>query len=1053
MKHFLRSIFAHLLFAVTVNAQQHYFRHYQVENGLSNNTVFCNMQDKNGFMWFGTKDGLNRFDGYRFKTFHISNNDESSLTRDLISSLAIDKEGILWVGSQKGLYRFDARQERLVAFIDTLKDINDIYIDKQNQLWFTSGLTVCRYNFEKKRLRIFSPGRYFNATSICEAKDGSIWFSTNDGYLQQFDDSTETFRKFNVFAQSPPASSNHIEKILADTDGSIFIGTPSQGIKKFNPVSMEYQDVLTSNSDKTAVYVRDILQVSDDELWFATESGIFILDKNTGKFLNLKKKYLDPYSLSDNAIYALHKDSEGGIWAGTYFGGINYFPKQYFAFQKFFPDYTENSISGNAVREICEDGAGNIWIGTEDAGLNKLNPRTKQINHFEPTGEQTSIANSNIHGLLVVQDDLWVGTFEHGLDIIDINTGKVKKHYISGPGANDLKSNFIVSLLQTKSGEIYVGTSNGLFRYVRLNDHFASSENIPTGGFISCLMEDQAGTVWVGSHGRGIFYFNPVTGEKGHYENEPDNKNSLTSNIVNALYEDSDKNLWIATEGGGLCQLINDKKQFKRHTTKTGLPSNFIFKILEDNNKTLWITTSKGLVNMNVTRGTHKVYTKANGLLNDQFNYNSGYKDAAGKLYFGSVQGMITFKPDAFYQSKFVPPVYITEFQLPNKELQIIRDTSILKRSILLTNKITLPYDQSTFSVDFAAVSFTSPEMTEYSYTMEGLDKDWTYLKSNRKVYFTNLKPGTYIFKVKAGSNGSWNKQVKQLIVQVNPPFWATQWAYLVYIIVSSSLLYYLVRTYHRLQEDKKEKAIYQANIEFFTNIAHEIKTPLTLIKGPVENLSEMVNQVPAIREDVVTMERNTNRLVNLINQILDFRQTETKGFSLDFSAVNINEILQEAYLTFEPLAKKRKLLYTLNLPAADIQTMADAEALNKIFNNLFSNATKYAEKKVNIELIAPVKDEERLVIEISNDGYLIPKGMKEKIFEPFFRLKETIKQKGTGIGLALARSLVELHNGDIYLKDQEDGMNVFVVILPYYSDRQKKKNRTEELSPLAKTK
>ena len=380
-------------------------------------------------------------------------------------------------------------------------------------------------------------------------------------------------------------------------------------------------------------------------------------------------------------------------------------------------------------------------------------------------------------------------------------------------------------------------------------------------------------------------------------------------------------------------------------------------------------------------------------------------------------------------------------------------DTSIIKKSILVTDKVTLPYDHSTFSVDFAAISFTSPEMTEYSYVMEGLEKEWTYIKTNRKVYFTNLKPGTYVFKVKAGSNGIWNKQIKELTIRVTPPLWATNWAYLIYIIVGGSLLYYLVRNYHRMQEDKKEKAIYQANIEFFTNIAHEIKTPLTLIKGPVENLSEMVNEVPAIREDVVTMERNTNRLVNLINQILDFRQTETKGFSLDFSSVNINEIIQETYLTFEPVAKKRKLYYNLELPAADVYTMADAEALNKIFTNLFSNATKYAEKKVNIKMTTPAKEEERLIIEISNDGYIIPKGMKEKIFEPFFRLKETIKQKGTGIGLALARSLVELHNGDIYLKDPEDGMNTFVVSLPYYQDQQKKKTRTEIISTLTKMK
>lgn len=1004
-------------------------------------------------MWFGTKDGLNRFDGYRFKTFNINNKDEGSLTRDLISALALDKRGQLWVGSDKGLFRFEPQSERLVPFIDSLISINDISIDSRGQLWFISGQMACRYNFEKKELTRFPPSEYFHATSITETGDGTMWFSSTDGYLFRFDEKNHHFSKYNVFEHSLPSASTWIEKILADNNGSIFIGTPGQGVKEFSISTNTYTDVLSHNADRTAVYVRDIIQVNNDEIWFATESGAFIYNKPTRKFTNLKKKFLDPYSLSDNAIYTLHRDSEGGIWAGTYFGGLNYFPKQYFSFQKYFPDYTKNSISGNAVREICEDRWGNIWIGTEDAGLNKLNPKTKEVTHFEPTGAATSIANSNIHGLQIVDNDLWIGTFEHGLDIMDLKTGKVRKHYQAGPGPNDLKSNFVVSLLRTKAGDIYIGSSNGLFQFDPVNDNFQSPEQVPAGGFISCLMEDDESTVWVGTHGRGIHYFNPSTGEKGHYVNQPENKNSLTSNVLNAIYQDSERNLWFATEGGGICQLSKDKKQFRRFTTKNGLPSNFVFKVLEDNNKTLWITTSKGLVNLDMKQDIMKVYKKANGLLNDQFNYNSGYKDDQGRLYFGSVQGMITFKPDAFYKSRFIPPIFITDFQVPNKELGLTRDTGIMSSSILLTDKVTLPYDQSTFSIDFAAVSFTSPEMTEYSYLMEGLEKEWNYIRSNRKVYFTNLKPGTYVFKVKAGSNGSWNKQVKELTILVKPPFWATQWAYLVYILVGASLLYYLIRTYHRLQEDKKEKAIYQANIEFFTNIAHEIKTPLTLIKGPVENLSEMVNEIPSIKDDVVTMERNTNRLVNLINQILDFRQTETRGFSLDFTSVNISEILQENYLTFEPVAKKRRLNYRIDLPSNEIHTMADGEALNKIFSNLFSNATKYAEKKVMIRLIPPGKDDDQLVIEISNDGFVIPKGMKEKIFEPFFRLKETIKQKGTGIGLALAKSLVELHKGEIYLKDSDDGYNTFVVTLPYQVEQEIRRNRTDFETTLTKTK
>lgn len=1017
---------------------------------MSHNTVFCTAQDKKGFLWFGTKDGLNRFDGYRFKTFPITKEEKSSLTRDLILSLATDHRGNLWVGTQKGLYYFDSERENFVPFLDTLHGINDLFFDRKDQLWFIADYTVTTYNFATKKTTTFPPEWFFSATSLCETPDGTMWFSTLDGYLQHFDAPTQTFRSYSVFNHSPPAESRVIQKIAADPHGTILIGTNNQGIKEFWPDRHDYRDVLTFNPDRTSIFVRDILQVSEQETWFATESGIFIRNNSTGKLNQLKKKTLDPYSLSDNAVYTLYKDTENGIWAGTFFGGLNYFIRQQATFQKYFPDYSKNSISGNAVREICEDKTGNIWIGTEDAGLNKLNLKTGTVSHFEPTGKPQSISYYNIHGLLVVDKELWIGTFEHGLDIMDIATGKVKRHYAAGVGDHGLKNNFIVSLLQTSKGDVYVGSAWGLYQYNPKTDHFRYMEEVAEGSFISCLAEDRDGTVWVGTHNRGLFYFNPTTEKKGHFGNEPADPNSLSNNSINSLYEDSHQNLWLSTEGGGLCRLDRSRSRFTRFNTKNGFPSNFVFKVLEDQKKTIWITTSKGLVNLDEAGKKMTVYTKANGLLNDQFNYNSGYKDADGNIYFGSVQGMIKFNPDAFRDNAYTPSVYITGLQVQNREVERAEDSTILQSSLLTTQRITLPYDQSSFSIDFAAVSFTSPETTEYSYIMNGLDKEWTYLKTNRKVYFTNLKPGTYTFRVKAGNGGLWGENTAALRIVVTPPFWATIWAYLFYFLAAFLLVFYLIRSYHQVQENKKEKEIYQAKIEFFTNIAHEIKTPLTLIKGPVENLGEMVDQTPAIREDVTTLNRNTNRLLNLINQILDFRQTETKGFSLDFSEVNVNDIMQEAYLTFKPLAIKKNIRYILSLPPTPVTLMADDEALTKVFHNLFSNAVKYAHNDVVVKLQPPARGENRLVVEFSNDGRTIPADLKEKIFEPFFRIRETNKQKGTGLGLALVRSLVELHNGKIYVKESESGRNIFIVELPYPSLANKRNTVNETNNQIA---
>jgi ligand-binding sensor domain-containing protein/signal transduction histidine kinase len=1015
-------------FAFNASAQPYFFRNYQVENGLSNNTVYCSLQDKKGFLWFGTKDGLNRFDGYHFKVFNVTENEHKLLNTNYTNCLMTDND-VLWIGCRKGIYTYNYDKEKLKSFSDTLEEINGLQVDGRNNIWIISKDVLYRYNFDTKKTKKFPNDKFFSATSLCRDAQNQIWVSTADGFIKKYDEKTEQFTSYNVFAHSPFATSNFIPKIYATDNNSIYIGTSSQGLKEFDVKTSTYKDVLTHNPDKSSIHVRDILRYSKNEYWFATESGIFILNTITKKFTNLKKKFLDPFSLDDNAVYTLCMDNEGGVWAGTYFGGVNYYSKNNGVFHKYFPDNSKKSISGNAVREICEDQFGNIWIGTEDAGLNKLNRKTGVITQYIPTGKKNSIAYSNIHGLLAVGNELWIGTFEHGLDVMDINSGKIIRHYNSGLGKKQLKSNFIVSLFRAKLGDIYVGCSYGLYKYDSKNDGFDIVKEVEPNIFVPAMLEDYEHKIWIATH-NGVAYFNPKTGEKGRVLYEPDKDKSLSHNQLNSMFEDSEQCLWFATEGRGVWKLSKDRKTLTSFTTSNGLPSNFILKILEDANHKIWITTSRGLVNYNPDNGNFITYTKNNGLLGDQFNYNSGYMDITGKMYFGSVKGMVTFNPNDLVKEKIDAPLYITDFIVQNKQQEIDGINSVLKSSIVTTNEVILPYDKSSFSIDFAALSYISPDVTIYSYFMQGLDKEWTELKHNRKVYFTNLSTGKYVFKLKASINGNWSKMEKQLIIIILPPWWASIWAYLFYTIVIVSLAYYLLRTYHIIVEDKKEKEIYESKIDFFTSVAHEIRTPLTLIKGPVENLLEQVYDLPQIKEDVVLMERNTDRLIKLVSQILDFRKIETKGFILDYTEVNVTKLLQTEFHTFEDLAKRRNLKYILKCDSVDVFAFTDEEALTKIFSNLFNNAIKYAHKKVSIRLLNS-SDSSTFTIEFENDGLIIPIEMRTKIFEPFYRLKETLKQQGTGIGLSLTMSLTELLHGKVFVKDTDDGLNVFVLSLP----------------------
>ncbi len=1048
VNHLLRIILLTICF-IQVDGQSYYFRHYQVENGLSNNAVICTLQDSKGFIWFGTKDGLNRFDGYSFKVFRNIPNDSTSIGSNFIRSIFEDSNGTLWIATERGLYKYNAGNERFSLLKMTANNlVVDVRVDAKNNLWFIMGSTLIKYQQATAQIQVYDTQKYFEATSTCISTDGSFWVSTSDGLIEKYNYTTNSFISYNLFAKSKLTTSHWIQKIYPSSNNQLLIGTATQGVKLFNVATEKYQDVLTVDANKTEIFVRNFVEISPSQFWVATESGIFIYNTSQKQITNLHKEYNNTYSISDNAVYCFCKDKEGGIWAGTYFGGINYSPSPYTPFKKLFPKVGENSLSGNVVREIHQDKTGSLWIGTEDAGLNKMDTATGKFTYFKPTGSSKSIAYTNIHGLLVNANELWIGTFEHGLDVMNINTGNIIKHYASGIGKHQLRSNFIYCITKTNTGNIILGTTIGAYKYNKLSDDFSLLEMMPLNNWYAYLLQDKSGITWAATYGNGIYYYNGMTKQSGNLKFDKTDPKSLPSDRVNSIFEDSNQQLWFATENG-LCKLDSNHKSFSIYNTSNGLPSNFILSLLEDDKNNLWIATSKGLACFNKTTQQVKVYTRINGLLNDQFNFNSAFKDGNGKMYFGSVKGLINFYPNNFVANTFTPPVYITGLQVFNKDIVVGEKGSPLQQSIINTNKITLNHNQSTISIDFAALSYTAPEMSEYAYKMEGLDNSWTYLKTNRKAYFTDLSPGTYVFIVKAATNtGILNEKETRLTIEILPPWWSSTWAYIFYTVCMGLIIYYAIRTYKKsieatnkrrfeLFEIAKAKEVYEAKLSFFTNVAHEIKTPLTLIKAPLEKVIKKAAGMPDVMNHLKIMERNTNRLIDLTNQLLDFRQTEINSFSLSFVRVDIAALLAETYHNFKPLADQNKLQFHLNIPTDAVYAYIDFDAFSKILYNLFGNAVKYAKTTVVVELQPIVTSDKYFTITTKNDGFIIPNNMKEKIYQPFFRLKETEKQKGTGIGLALSRSLAQLHTGTLVLSQPEANMNVFVLTLPLHQDNE----------------
>jgi len=1030
----------------SVSGQPYYFNHYQVENGLSNNSVECSIQDDDGFLWFGTINGLNRFDGYAFKTFYNNPADSTSIASNFVRCLYNDGQGIIWVGTNKGVCTFNKISEKFnhVPFLPK-GNCTQIIRDSRGCFWFVVNLSVYSYNPGTGKVKQYPlNGPVPVATSIAITPDRSLWVSTSSGCLKKFMPATDSFYTYSRYYGILDPLSTSIEKIYPINDSCFLIGTKSEGLKLFDTKSNKYREIITFNEEGTGIYVRTFIKRNEDEYWIGTETGIYIYNNRNGSVAHLQREYDNPYSVSDNVIHAFCQDREGGLWVGTYLGGLNYLPEKYVFFEKFFPRLKSPSLSGNAVHEICKDRFGNFWIGTEDGGVDKVNIQKKTFTCFTPAPSKGSIAYHNIHGLLATGNELWIGTFEHGLDVMDILTGKVVRHYNAGPDEHSLKSNFIVTIFQTRARDILVGTTGGLFKYNRDKDNFSPAPGF--GLFVQALLEDDQGILWCCTQREGVYYYDGT--RYGNFRYDPNDDNSLIDNHVNGIFQDSRNNLWFATEGG-LCRYEKQSRKFTRYTTKNGLPDNLIFRILEDGKKNLWISTSKGLVCFNPDAGTIKTYKQSNGLLSDQFNYNSSFKDTDGTLYFGSVKGLIGFNPAEFLQNNSIAPVYITGIQINNEESTVADSHSPLKESITFTRTIELPFDQSTISIDFAALSYTVPAMNEYAYKLEGFDKDWTYLKTNRKAYFTKLPPGQYTFKVRgSNSSGIWNEKEASLEINILPPYWTSPGAYVLYAIIIIGLAYFIIRYYVvraseknmrkiELLEMEKEREIYHSKIEFFTNVAHEIRTPLTLIKMPLDKLMQRPNQHPEIIENLCTMDRNTNRLIDLTNQLLDFRKTEADKFSLNFVKTDISDLLREIFANFRPAAEEKNIHFRLELPSIALQAFVDPEAVTKILNNLINNAIKYAGSKVFVQLLPFNSEDKVFSIEIRNDGFMIPYEQKEKIFQPFYRLKETDKQPGTGIGLPLARSLAELHKGVLDLRKPEKDLNVFLLVLPIHQEQE----------------
>lgn len=1017
------------------------FKSYQIEDGLSHNTIWCSMQDSYGFIWFGTSDGLNCYDGQRNRVYRNELNNKFSIANNYIQSLFELEDHNILVGTNAGLYLYDRNTEHFSYFdvqtkygVTISSGIKKIVRSRTGLLWIaTMGQGLFTYDLSSHELKQNSLHTNF-VCDIYPDQSGDVYMASLQHGLFRFDEEGTMQENYRL---KPGSKDNDDYKIncLLNLEEDIWIGIASNQLIRFNKndKSPEYFTISTLGVEN----VQCIMEYDSTKLLVGSDDGLYLFD--------YKKKYtqrLDNSSeterMSDQTINAMMRDAEGGIWILTNLGGANYIAKSTKPFHHFsLYDGKEAIGPGKVIGPLCEDSYGTIWIGTRK-GLYSFNKETQQIlhHHIGTTADKKYI---DIRSLLIEGNQMWIGTLGNGLIVMDIPTKKTKTYKRSQDISNSICGDDILSIYKTRNGDIYIGTNWGLCRYDRDKDNFIVS--IAVGMMVSVvdMHEDMYGYLWIATSNSGVFRTNLNSGEWKHFYHIADDNSTIISNSIITLFEDSRGVMWFGTDGRGLCSYNRDSESFIDFDPNNSLiPNKVIYAIEEDTSGDFWISNNAGLIRINpIDRRNPRKFTVNDGLQGYQFNFRSSLKSSDGYLFFGGINGFNMFMPKTFVDNSYIPSVYITDINFPYLDKRLTKkDILQLKVPVYLTHQITLPYQHNSFSINFASLSYEAPTNNRYSYILHGIDKDWIQDTEISTASYTDLPPGKYKFEVRGSNNdGVWNKQSTILTLVITPPWWRSTIAYLIYIALILGLVAYLAlrwNKYIRLKYKKqmedfqtlKEKEIYESKIKFFINLVHEVRTPLSLIKLPLEKLQEESDS-----KYLSVIDRNVNYLLGIINQLLDFQKMETGVYIQNLNLCHVNQLTESICDQFVALSELKGITFTIQLPEEAVMAVTDKDKTNKILVNLISNAIKYARSRIEIKLYA---SETHFSITVSDDGPGIPLQERERIFEPFYQMQDVKSlQAGTGIGLAYSKTLVESLNGSLSIEDSAWGGSVFTLLLP----------------------
>jgi signal transduction histidine kinase/ligand-binding sensor domain-containing protein/DNA-binding response OmpR family regulator len=1067
-----------MFFLSTVHSQSNYsFSKIDIEDGLSHNQVNSIVKDSDGFLWFGTVSGLNRYDGYSFKVFRRQPNSSSSLYNNSIYSLYELPDGKIWVTTGAGACIYNSYTEKFDSASNYLSSLglplggvlnSGVNIVKGNngRYWFLyDSLGLYRYSDGEKKAKLFrrsNPSE--KIASVTETKDGKLWLMYQDGLLEQYDLKSNKII-FSSNALQKLNKNNISYSLLADNDGDLWLWYFGYGALLFHPANNSIRQFNETSfpSRLNSNLVSKIVQDDKGYIWVATDhGGVNLIDKkNNFSVTYLMNDPKDPKSLSQNSLPVIYKDDDGIIWLGTYKQGINYLNSNIVRFPHYYHNESNaKSLQYDDVNRFAEDKSGNIWIGTNGGGLIYFDRKKNTFKQYlHDPNNINSLSNNVIVSLCIDHEDkLWIGTYYGGLNCFDGKKFTHYKHNDNDPSS--LADDKVWEIFEDREKKLWIGTlGKGLDRFDRSSNRFehyqfkAGEQSPLRSNFVSAIIQDKKGNLWIGTD-QGIAVFEKNTTTPTFYPNE---KISLSSNVVTALSEDSNGRIWVGTMDG--LNLFDEKtKSFQIFTTSDGLPDNMIFNILEDDHQKLWISTPDGLCSVALTQKDNRPgftvvhYDATNDLQNREFNDNAALKTRTGELFFGGPSGFNIINPDKIAKPVYHPKIIFTGLQILNTYVQPGKEINgriLLKKALSKLETIELKYKENLFTIEFASLDFSHGSLGKYAYMLKGFNSDWLYADgSQRRVTYTNLDPGHYTFKLKVlNPDGVWSNE-KTLQINIAPPFWRTPIAYAIYLLAAIGILFLarkitLDRAHMRfeMQQQRREAerahAIDQLKTKFFTNVSHEFRTPLSLIISPLDKIIKNEKDEDQ-KKQLNLVHRNAKRLLNLVNQLLDFRKIEVQGLKLHPSIGDIVQFAKDTSYSFTDIAEKKGIQFSFASNVDNLEIYFDKDKIEKILFNLLSNAFKYTPDNgtVSVKLVhAPRNDgkEGTVSIEVQDNGIGIPADKQERIFERFFQtdVPDSMVNQGTGIGLAITKEFVRLHNGVITVHSEPDKGTCFKVVLP----------------------